>query len=128
MKLQLPSSIHTARSYAETKWEKILQLYNWLEQVRPDALVKLNKLIVFAEVHGVKAALTEIHQLLNDPLLQQYYLLYVTMGDWCDQVGDKEKAVQYLSKAIYLAQSPVAKNFLNRKITDLKQESLKQKA
>jgi RNA polymerase sigma-70 factor (ECF subfamily) len=111
----------TAPSYAETKWEKILQLYNWLEQVRPDAIVRLNKLIVFSEVHGVKAALEEIQPLLNDPLLQQYYLLYVTIGDWYDQLGNKEEAIRYLSKAVDLAQSPVANNFLNRKIAALKQ-------
>lgn len=111
----------TAPSFAETKWKKILQLYTWLEQVRPDAIVKLNKLIVFSEVHGVQAALTEIKNLLTDPSLQQYYLLYVTIGDWYDQLGNKDEAFRYLSKAVGLAQSPVAKNFLTRKLAELKE-------
>ena len=109
----------SAETYAHTDWKKILQLYDWLDQVKPDPVVKLNRLVVYAEVYGVSAALNEIETIANDPSLKQYYLLYATLGDWHARSGDKKKASEYFQRAQELAHAPAAKNFFERKMAEL---------
>jgi RNA polymerase sigma factor (sigma-70 family) len=111
-----------ADSYAETNWKRILQLYDYLDQIRTSAVVKLNRLIVYAEVHGVKAALPETEDLLQDHALQHYHLLYATLGEWHVQLGNKAKALQYFRKAIALSGSPAAENFLTQRVSDIEDQ------
>ena len=108
-----------AKDYQQTNWKSILQLYDWLLQVRANAVVSLNRLIAYAEVHGVKAALPEMEKLQADPALKDYYLLYATLGDWNAQTGNKEAAARLLNKAAALTQTPAEKNFLRGKIAEL---------
>jgi RNA polymerase sigma factor (sigma-70 family) len=109
----------SAKSYRETNWKKILQFYDWLLQVKADAIVSLNRLIAYAEVHGVKAALPEMEKLQADPALKDYYLLYATLGDWNAQSGNKEVATKLLHIAATLTQTPAEKKFLHGKIAEL---------
>lgn len=107
-----------AGNYAETNWKKILQLYDWLFNIKPDALIALNRLIVFAEVHGPQAALTYSRQ-LDDRSLRNYYLFPAALGEWNAQVGKNKEARKYFEDAIRLTQSPTEKALLQNKITKL---------
>jgi RNA polymerase sigma factor (sigma-70 family) len=109
----------SAKSYRETNWKKILQFYDWLLQVKADAVVSLNRLIAYAEVYGVKAALPAMEKLQADPALKDYYLLYATLGDWNAQSGNKEVATKLFHIAAALTQTPAEKKFLHGKIAEL---------
>lgn len=108
-----------APRYSETNWPAIVRLYDWLLQVRSDAVVSLNRLIAYAEVHGVKATLPEMEKLKADPALKDYYLLYATLGDWNAQMGNKEAAEKLLRTAASLTQTPAEQNFLRAGIAEL---------
>ena len=107
-----------AASYAATNWKKILQLYDWLYNIKPDSLIALNRLIVFAEVNGPQAALKMSIQ-LDDPALKNYYLYPAALGEWHAQVGKHVEARNYFEEAIRLTQSPSEKELLKNKISKL---------
>ncbi len=108
-----------AKSYVETDWKTILQLYDWLYEKKNDALIALNRLIVYGEVHGAEKALKESESIRDKVILKNYYLYPATLGEWHAQTGNKEMAKKHFEEAISLTQSQVEKKLLLRKITSL---------
>ncbi len=108
-----------ARSYSETDWKKILRLYDWLLETKPDALVALNRLIVFGEVNGPAAALKEIEKLPNLERVQGYYLYPAVLGEWHAQLGQHDDAKKYFERAMELTHSATEKQLLSGKIEKL---------
>ena len=107
------------KNYAETDWKKILQLYDWLLEIKGDALIALNRLIVYAEVNGPKAALEEIQQIPDKGTLKNYYLYPAALGEWHAQLGNFYEAKKYFEDAMLLTRSPTEKQLLQTKITKL---------
>jgi RNA polymerase sigma factor (sigma-70 family) len=108
-----------AKSYADTDWKTILQLYNWLYTQKKDAIIALNRLVVYGEVHGPLQALKESEQIIDKTILKNYYLYPATLGEWHAQIGNIEKATKKFEEAISLTQSKAERNLLLRKIRDL---------
>ncbi|NOT74007.1 MAG: sigma-70 family RNA polymerase sigma factor [Cyclobacteriaceae bacterium] len=108
-----------APSYQETAWDKILTQYNWLFEMRPDPLIALNRLVIYAEVHGPGKALKELQKLPDKDLLKNYYLYPAVMGEWNAQLGNHAEAKSYLEQAIKLTHSPSEKQLLQSKINKL---------
>lgn len=108
-----------ALNYNDTNWKRILQLYDWLYQRKNDALIALNRLIVYAEVYGPEKALKESEQIKDKALLKNYYLYPAALGEWHSQTGDKEKAKKYFENAMLLTQSKPEKTLLLQKISNL---------
>ena len=108
-----------AASYDSTDWKKILTLYDWLLEIRPDPLIALNQLIVFAEVNGPGAALEKIQRLPDKNVLNNYYLYPAALGEWHSQLGHSIEARKYFEEAIALTHSPSEKQLLLAKITKL---------
>ena len=105
-----------APGYSATNWKKILQLYDWLLKVKPDALIALNRLIAYAEVNGPQAAL-DLAISLDDPSIRNYYLYPAALGAWYAQLGKYAEAKSYFEEAIGLTQSPSEKQLLLNKIS-----------
>ena len=108
-----------APSYAGTNWVKILKLYDWLLEIKPDALIALNQLIVLAEVHGPAIALEKIQQLPDKDTLKNYYLYPAVLGEWHSQLRHASEAKKYFEQAIELTHSPTEKQLLLTKISRL---------
>ncbi|HYG18709.1 MAG TPA: sigma-70 family RNA polymerase sigma factor [Ohtaekwangia sp.] len=108
-----------AKTYGDTNWKRILQLYDWLLQLQPNGVVQLNRLIAYAALHGIAAALPAMEKLKDDPALKHYYLLYATLGDWHAQRKDNATAADYLRQASMLAAAPAEKKFLEGRIATL---------
>jgi RNA polymerase sigma factor (sigma-70 family) len=109
----------TAKSFDQTDWQRILQVYDWLYQIKPDPLIALNRLIVFGELHGAETALKESETLKDKEILKSYYLYPAILGEWNAQTGQKKTAKMYFEQAIELTQSKAEKNFLEQKINAL---------
>ncbi len=105
-----------AKHYADTDWKKILNIYTWLLELKPDPLIALNRLIVFAEVNGPEAGLEELQRLPDKDLLKNYYLYPAVMGEWSAQLGRVSDAKRYFEQAINLTNSPGEKQLLREKI------------
>lgn len=108
-----------AISFSSTDWNKILQLYNWLYELKPDPLIAFNRLIAFGEVHGPAAALKKSDQLPDQVLLKNYYLYPAALGDWCAQIGEYDQAKAYFMTSLKLTQSPAEKHLLEKKMKKL---------
>jgi len=109
----------SSKQFSETDWQKILQLYDWLYQIKPDPLIALNRLIAFGEVHGPAAAQKESHELPDKDILKNYYLYPAAMGEWCLKTGDHFKAKEYFSQALKLSGSQREKKFLEKKMENI---------
>jgi RNA polymerase sigma factor (sigma-70 family) len=109
-----------AKTYSHTDWKKILKLYDWLLEIKPDPLVALNRLIVLGEVDGPAAALKEIEKLSGFERVQNYYLYPAVMGEWHTQLGQKNDAKRHFERALELTHSATEKQLLMGKIEKLK--------
>lgn len=108
-----------AASYASTNWPRILQLYNWLYQSKPDAVVALNRAIARGEVAGAESALADLQKLEEGGELNNYYLLPATLGEFYARIGNREAARKYLEAALNLTKAKAEQNLLMRKISAL---------
>lgn len=108
-----------ANSTDATNWTRILQLYDWLYRIKPDALVALNRLIAFAEVKGAAAALAEAAQLPHQEALNGYSLYHAALGEWSNRTGDPAGAKSSYTRALELTQSHSEKRFLEKKIAGI---------
>lgn len=102
-----------ATSYEKTDWHVILRLYESLEEIKNNTVVKMNKAIVIGQVKGPSAAINEI---LKNGALEDYYLYHATLGELYFQNKENMKARQHLERAIELTESKPEKLLLSRKI------------
>jgi RNA polymerase sigma factor (sigma-70 family) len=109
----------TAKSFLETDWKRILQLYDWLYQLKPDPLIALNRLIAFGEVHGAEIALVESKKIKDQEILKSYYLYPAVLGEWFVRVGKKNDAKMHFQDALRLTHSKIERGLLEKKISDL---------
>ncbi len=108
-----------AQNYASTNWKVILQLYDWLYSLKPDATVALNRAIVIAEVEGAQAGLNALDQIQSPDSLRNYYLLPATRGELFFRIGNFQYARRNWEEAIQMTSSPVEKEYLRQKINQM---------
>ncbi len=105
-----------APSYADTDWNQILFYYDQLLGLFPDDLVRLNRAVAFAMLHGPSAALLELPAETGQ--VEGYYLYHATKADFQYQTGDQTAAIAHFRRAIELAPSPAEREFLRRRLSD----------
>ncbi len=109
----------TAESYASTRWDEILRLYDTLYRLNPSPLVALNRAIAVEQLHGAEAALRELDATGGMGRIQQYYLYHAIRGHLLASVGRQTEAQSHLKKAIELTPSEIEKTFLFEKLNSL---------
>ncbi len=108
---------HIARSFEDTDWASILELYDHLLAYRATPFLKLNRLVVYAKVNGLETALEKVKEL--EPDLQKHHLYYAVLADFNTKLGNKAQASVHYKKALDLAQNKIEKDFLKSKIAML---------
>ncbi len=108
-----------AAHFAATNWKRILELYDLLYQLKPNAMVGLNRAIVIAELEGARAGLLSVDGLPDIDTLENYYLLPAIRAEFLARLGDKDGAKRNLEKALTLTTSPAEKGLLKQKIDRL---------
>ena len=105
-----------APSYEETDWKQILKLYDVLMKIRPDAIVKLNRVVAFSKVHGAAKAINELGQL---PLkeLNKNHLYYAICASLYQQIGSNKKAQEFYKKALALTINKSEEIYLKNKLS-----------
>jgi RNA polymerase sigma-70 factor (ECF subfamily) len=89
----------TARSYRETNWRAILELYDSLISLHRSPIYLLNRAIVVAEIEGPQAALHALEEVRRDGSLRHYHLLDATLGELFRRAGDLERARSHFEAA-----------------------------
>src|SRR5207342_2201730 len=78
-----------AKSFSETDWVQIHQLYSILAAMRPSPIVELNKAIAIGYADSPVAGLAALQAI---PDLQHHHLYHAAVGDFHAQLGNSEQA------------------------------------
>ena len=99
------SCLHSsAPSHDETDWLQIVELYGWLEHVRPSPIVTVNKAIAVAQAHGPEAALDVIDGVSG---LDDWHFLHLARADALETAGRLDDAISAVDTALDCSQSEI---------------------
>lgn len=104
--------LHPA-TYAQTDWQKLVELFNMLQQLKPGPAVLLNRAIIIAELHGPDAAIKELLQI---PGMENNCHYQSTLGEMYLRKADKPNAQAHLKKALSLTTSSAERRLLEGKM------------
>lgn len=105
-----------APDFGSTNWKKILELYDILFQIKPNAMVALNRAVIIAELQGPLAGLAALEKIENLDALKNYYLLPAVRGEFHFNSNNKKEALRNWELAITLTSSQAEKELLREKI------------
>jgi RNA polymerase sigma-70 factor, ECF subfamily len=110
------NAVHSdATTAADTDWSQVLQLYDQLFAIAPNAVVALNRAVAVAEVNGAAPAL-EIVDALD---LDTYYLFHATRGELLVRLERYEEATLAYDRALDLTSNAAERALLERKRASL---------
>jgi predicted RNA polymerase sigma factor len=110
----------STKNFENTNWERLLQLYDLLLQVKPFPLVELNRAVVLAELGKIETAIEKILSIEKiDQLLAEHYIYSAVLGDLYKRINEKEKATEYLLEAFQLTTSEAEKKLITKKLEEV---------
>jgi RNA polymerase sigma-70 factor (ECF subfamily) len=116
---QLQAAINAVHSNApsadRTDWRQILQLYDQLMSMAPNAIVALNRAVAVAEVHGVAQAL----QLVEALDLPKYHWYHAVRADLLRRIGRTGDAACAYRQALDHCDNKRERDFLMRQCQSL---------
>ena len=106
------NAVHSdAATAADTDWRQVLQLYDQLLAIAPNAVVALNRAVALAEVEGAAPAL-EIVDALD---LDSYHLFHATRADLLGRLERYDEAERAFDRALALATNSAEHALLEKK-------------
>ncbi len=116
------SAVHcSAPDFESTDWPTILSLYDQLIRLDPSPVVLLNRTVALSKVKGIRDALDELKNIGINPSLNSYYLFYSTEAEFYKDLGEYDKAISSLEKAIALSPLKAEKDFLQTRLNKIKE-------
>jgi RNA polymerase sigma factor (sigma-70 family) len=104
-----------APSVAETRWERVVELYDGLLRASPSPIVALNRAVALAQLGGPEAGLSELDRWATDPRLATYPFFEAARGELQHRAGRPEAAQQHFARAASLARSDLERRYLERR-------------
>jgi RNA polymerase sigma-70 factor, ECF subfamily len=108
-----------AKSYEDTDWAQVLELYDELLRVWPSPVVALNRAVAVAMVHGPTPALEEIARLEADGRLANYRYLAATKADLLRRLGRNTEAADAYRAALTLTDNEAERTFITTRLREL---------
>jgi RNA polymerase sigma-70 factor (ECF subfamily) len=105
-----------APSFAETRWDRIVECYALLEQLAPSAIHTLNRAVAMAEWRGPIEGLAILEGLQPPFWLAGSYLWSAVLADLHRRCGHDELAQRYRDAAMESAPSRAVKDALARRL------------
>ncbi len=123
---RLPSKYHleaavsyyhcSAKTFEETDWRAILQLYNLQMDQQYSPIVQLNRIVPYLKVYGAKRAFWELRNFENSPHFTENALYHAIKAELWYQLGDKAAAGPSMEKAMALTNNVLEKKHLHKKL------------
>lgn len=111
------AAVHaTAKTFQETNWKQLVSLYKILYEMRPSAIIAMNKAIAVGYAENAQSA---IEELLSIKGLEQNHFYHAALGNFYQQNGDKMEALKWYEKALLLVRSCNDITILKMKIDSL---------
>lgn len=105
-----------APSFAETRWDRIVECYQLLDQLAPSAIHTLNRAIALAELQGPTEALALLKGLEPPAWLAGSYLWSAVLADLHRRCGHTALAQSHRAIALELAPSAAVLATLERRL------------
>jgi RNA polymerase sigma-70 factor (ECF subfamily) len=120
------AAVHAeAESVARTDWRQIVAIYDQLVRIQPSPVVQLNRAVAIAMRDGPEAGLAHIDAVLEPSSgkqgeLENYYLAHSARADMYRRLGRTAEARASYEKALALTQQEPERQFLARRLEELK--------
>jgi RNA polymerase sigma-70 factor (ECF subfamily) len=113
------ASLHgLAPTYDETDWPQIAQLYAFLEEITPTAVVRVNRAVAVGEAYGPGVGLRLLDD-LADRSLERWHLYWSTRAELLGRTGDFDAAVACYERALSCSPNDTERRFLERALAKL---------
>ena len=108
------AAVHADAATADaTDWAQIVALYDLLYELRPHAVVALNRAVAVAELDGPLAGLAAVDA-IDWTVLDDYQPYHATRADLLARAGHRDEAVAAYDRAIALTANVAEERFLER--------------
>jgi RNA polymerase sigma-70 factor (ECF subfamily) len=108
------AAVHADAASADaTDWAQIVALYDQLLDLRPDAVVGLNRAIAIAELNGPTAGLAEL-ETLDTAALATYQPYHASRADLPARAGHTDEAIDAYTRVIDLTANATEQRFLEQ--------------
>ncbi|WP_410786796.1 RNA polymerase sigma factor [Kribbella sp. C-35] len=115
------AAVHSeAKTAAETDWRQILALYNLLEPLLDGPVVRLNRAVATAMVHGPDAGLALLDTLSADPRATRGHRYHAVRAHLLELRGDHATASDTYLTAAKLATNTSEQRYLRTRATRLR--------
>jgi RNA polymerase sigma-70 factor (ECF subfamily) len=118
---QIQAAIAAAHALAarpeDTRWDRIVALYEGLYELAPTPVVALNRAAAVAMAEGAEAGLRAVDALA--PELDGYYLLHSARADLMRRLGRRDEAAAAYRRALELASTETDRAFLERRLGEV---------
>ncbi|HSY76097.1 MAG TPA: sigma-70 family RNA polymerase sigma factor [Bacteroidia bacterium] len=109
----IASAHANAKSYEETNWDIILQMYNALLSRTQNPVVQINRCLVLGEVEGHEKAISELEEIKG---FTENCYYNTSLGEMWMRLNKREKAKSYFQKALTLTSSNAEIELIRRKL------------
>jgi len=109
-----------AKSPAETDWNEIAALYDFLLRLQPSPVIELNRAVAIAMRDGPAAGLALVDDLLARGELDDYHLLYSVRADLHRRLGNLDEAQTAYQEAIKKTRQEPERRFLEKRLKELR--------
>jgi predicted RNA polymerase sigma factor len=105
-----------ARSFGETRWGEIADLYGMLERIAPSPLHTLNRAVAVAEWQGPEAGLVVLEGIAPPAWLAGSYLWDAVLADLHRRARHLDIAQQHRERALISAPTDAVRDLLRRRL------------
>ncbi|MCB9233592.1 MAG: sigma-70 family RNA polymerase sigma factor [Bacteroidia bacterium] len=101
--------------FENTDWQRILELYQELNEIQPSDSGRLNLAIVHLQINQLQEAKILLDAISSGGLQQRNYLLHGCYAEYFHLAGQREEALQQIQLAIEASSNELEKNYLLKK-------------
>ncbi|TMC39225.1 MAG: RNA polymerase sigma factor [Chloroflexi bacterium] len=113
-----------APAAADTDWSRIVALYDAVAQLVDSPVVELNRAVAVGMAFGPTAGLDLVDELVQEPSLQGYHLLWAVRGDLLRKLGRCEEARIEFERAASLTRNAVERKLLHKRASECAAEGM----
>lgn len=118
------AAVHDEAGSAEdTDWPQILALYDLLERLSDNPVVRLNRAVATAMVHGPRVGLTVLGEVAADTRMSRNHRVEAVQAHLLQLAGEPAAALEHYRRAARMTTSPAERRYLDARADALVEHS-----